>query len=569
MSSLLIGIDLGTSTTEAAIYRNGRPEMILNLDGTPVTPSAVGIDRDGNWVAGSRAKAQYLLEPERTAIEVKRLTGSGKRLTLGKADYSPVELQEKLLSYVRQYACAFLGENVDRAVISVPAYFDHSQRMETILAGEMAGFTVERIISEPTAAAMSYGLEHLDEESHVLVYDLGGGTFDVTLLEMFGGVLEVKASSGDNRLGGKDFDELLMNELYRRFRKNHHADLRNDRQAAARIKEAAEQCKIDLSRQESARVLLPALFVRDGKPVDMDEIVTREDFERLALALVERTHAPMEQVLQDTGLLREEIDHILLVGGSTRMPMIARDVTAFFGKAPLSAVHPEYAVAMGASILAGIISGEIDPEEGLIMTDVSAFSLGIRAENRTGDFHYMSVIIPRNTTIPVSRTEVYETSSDNQTEAKIEVYQGESPSVRDNHFLGEFTVKGIPKGKKGKELIDVTFAYDLNALLKVKAVIRSTGKEADTEISLKEAGESLDLSKWKEAPGAKECRTVIRRAERILNQAGADPGSLETEIGLALDRLKEALIRENEEKIKEYRKLLEQMVAYQNSQQPG
>lgn len=565
--SALIGIDLGTSTTEAAIYRYGQPEMILNLDGNAVTPSAVGIDEAGNWVAGARAKAQYLLEPERTAIEVKRMTGTGGTITLGKAEYTPAELQEKLLSYVRQYACAYLGENVDRAVISVPAYFDHAQRMETILAGQMAGFTVERIINEPTAAAMSYGLEHMDEESHVLVYDLGGGTFDVTLLEMFGGVLEVKASSGDNQLGGKDFDELLMKELYRRFEKKHHISLRQNRQAAARIKEAAEQCKMDLSSRDSARILLPALCASDGKPVDMNETLSRAEFEKLSAGLLERTHAPMEQVLQDAGIDRDDIDHIILVGGSTRMPMIAKDVEVFFGKPPVTAVHPEFAVAMGASILGGIISGEIEPDEGLIMTDVNAFSLGIRAGDGSGrHFNHMSVIIPRNTTIPVSRTEQYDTSSDNQTEAKIEVYQGESPLASENHFLGEFTVKGIPKGKKGKESIEVTFAYDLNALLKVTAKIQSTGKEAQTEINLKEAGEKVDLEKWKDAPGAKEYRTLIRRVERLLKQEDNDLGWIRTEIAIALDRLKEALIREDEEKIREYGNLLGEIISARSTQ---
>ena len=565
--SVLIGIDLGTSTTEAAIYRYGQPEMILNLDGNAVTPSAVGIDEAGNWVAGARAKAQYLLEPEKTAIEVKRMTGTGGTITLGKAEYTPVELQEKLLSYVRQYACAYLGENVDRAVISVPAYFDHAQRMETILAGEMAGFTVERIINEPTAAAMSYGLEHMDEESHVLVYDLGGGTFDVTLLEMFGGVLEVKASSGDNQLGGKDFDDLLMKELYRRFEKKHHISLRQNRQAAARVKEAAEQCKIDLSCQDSAQILLPALCVADGKPVDMNETITRPEFEKMTAELLERTHAPMEQVLQDAGIDREEIDHIILVGGSTRMPMIAKDVEAFFGKPPVCAVHPDFAVAMGASILGGIISGEIEPEEGLIMTDVNAFSLGVRAGDGSGlNFNLMSVIIPRNTTIPVSRTEQYSTSFDNQTEAKIEVYQGESRLASNNHFLGEFMIRGFPKGKKGKESLEVTFAYDLNALLKVTAVISSTGKEATTEINLKEATKKVDLEKWKDAPGAKEYRTLIRRVERSLRQDEGGLVWMQEEIAIALDRLKEALIREDQEKIDEYGKLLEQVTSERNNQ---
>ena len=311
----------------------------------------------------------------------------------------------------------------------------------------------------------------------------------------------------------------------------------------------------------SLTIQLSAICVADGKPVDMNETITRPEFEKLTSDLLERTHAPMEQVLQDAGIDREDIDQIILVGGSTRMPMIAKDVEVFFGKPPVSAVHPEFAVSMGASILGGIISGEIESDEGLIMTDVNAFSLGIRAGDGTGhNFNKMSVIIPRNTTIPVSRTEKYDTSSDNQTEAKIEVYQGESRLATENHFLGEFIIRGIPKGKKGKESIDVTFAYDLNALLKVTAVVTSTGKEATTEINLKEAVEKVDPEKWKDAPGAKEYRTLIRRVERTLKQEEGRPAWIQTEIAIGLNRLKEAIIREDEDKIREYSELLEQIV---------
>ncbi len=557
--SVVIGIDLGTSTTEASVFRNGAPEMIPNPDGSVITPSAVGLDETGNWIAGSRAKARYLLDPENVAIEVKRKTGLGETIRLGKSEYEPMELQTRLLSYVRHYASVYLGEDVRQAVISVPAYFDHAQRMETILAGEAAGFTVERILNEPTAAAMSYGLEHLEEESHVLVYDLGGGTFDVTLLEMFEGVLEVKATSGDNELGGKDFDEALEMELLRRFKKKNGVNLESDRSAMARIKDAAEKCKIQLSQQEEARVLLPAVCVKNGKPLEMNEIITRNEFEHLVEALIRRTHGPLETVLQDAQIEPDEIDQIILVGGSTRMPVVARDIEDFLGKAPTSAVHPDFAVASGAAIQAGIISGEIDPSEGLIMTDVNAFSLGIRAGDGYGDFDFMSVIIPRNTTIPVSRKEVYMTSSYNQTEARIEVYQGESRSVSHNHFLGEFMIRGIPKGAPGKEKISVSFSYDMNALLKVTAVIESTGKEAEVVINLMEKEEKIDLSKWKDAPGAREFRMIIRRTERLMEQEDLEE-SARTEIQRSLDGLKKALIQQDVQKLQEYADRLEKML---------
>lgn len=544
--SVLIGIDLGTSTTEAAIYRNGKKEMIRNLDGRAVTPSAVGIDTGGNWVVGERARAQYLLSPENTAIEVKRKTGSGESITIGRNRYSPVELQSKLLSYVRTYAAEYLGENVTRAVISVPAYFNDVQRRETVRAGELAGFSVERILNEPTAAALSYGLEHMDEESHVLVYDLGGGTFDVTLLEMFDGVLEVKASSGDNQLGGKDFDERLMNLLYDRFREKHGRDLRQDPYAAVRIKDEAERCKMVLSEQETCHVLLPAVCTVDGAPVELDETVTRSQFEDLCRDLVQRTHQPIDTVLGDAGIEAEEIDRIILVGGSTRMPMISRDIAAFLGKEPDRAVNPDYAVAEGAAIQAGIISGEIRPEDSLIMTDVNPYTLGIRSAHGFDD-DIMSVIIPRNVTIPVTRTEKYYTRYPFQTAAQIEVYQGESRIATHNHALGSFTVRDIPPRGAGEESIDVRFSYDLNGILNVTAILNSTGKEASIQIDMsKDTGEAPDLSKWKDAQEAKQYRALIRTAERLLaGKSGKLPSDLREDMEEALNDLKRALVLGN------------------------
>lgn len=334
----IIGIDLGTSTTEAAVYQDGKPVIMLNFDGKEVTPSVVGLDDTGNVIVGEKAEGQQLLAPERTVREVKRLIGTDELVTMGKRQYSPVEISSMILSYVRNYAGKYLDSDITRAVISVPAYFDELQRQETMEAGRAAGFMVDRIINEPTAAALSYGLEHMDEESYVLVYDLGGGTFDVTLLEMFEGVLEVKASSGDNKLGGKDFDQRLIDYLVRQFQQKHGIDLTKDLYAMARVRDEALRCKIALSAQEEYAVQLPVLVMKDDVPCAMDEVVTRTKFEELIQDLVERTHEPIKVVLSDSGISASELDKILLVGGSTRVPLVRKDIEAYFGRKPEAAV---------------------------------------------------------------------------------------------------------------------------------------------------------------------------------------------------------------------------------------
>ncbi len=558
--STIIGIDLGTSTTEAAIFRNGRKELILNPDGMVITPSAVGIEESGNWIVGNRAREQYLLFPERTAIEVKRKTGLNETISLGSTRYTPVELQAKLLSYVRSYASEYLGENIDRAVISVPAYFNDIQRRETVRAGERAGFTVERILNEPTAAALSYGLEHMKEESHVLVYDLGGGTFDVTLLEMFDGVLEVKASGGDNQLGGKDFDERLMDTLVQRFQNRHGKNLRKDRRAMAQIKEETEKCKMALSETKAYHILIPAICVLNGKPIELDETVTRSQFEEMTRDLLQRTHEPIDRVLSDADLSEDDLDLVILVGGSTRMPMVARDIREYLGREPAIAVHPEYAVAEGAAVQAGMISGEIDPADGLIMTDVNPYTLGVRT-NDDGRGDHMSVVIPRNVTIPVTRTERYHTSVDYQTEVLIEVYQGESMIASHNHQLGKFSVRNIPSRRAGEEKLDISFSYDLNGMLKVSAKLVSTGAEKSIEIDMTaDRAEKPDLSKWKDAAGAKIFRTVIRTAERILGKDNDLPGFLTEDIQAELDDLKMALVTGDTDAAKEAGERLEELL---------
>lgn len=548
----IIGIDLGTSTTEAAVYQEGKPVIMLNFDEKEVTPSVVGLDDTGNVIVGERAEAQLLLAPERTVREVKRLIGTDELVTMGKRQYSPVEISSMILSYVRNYAGKYLDKDITRAVISVPAYFDELQRQATMEAGRAAGFMVDRIINEPTAAALSYGLEHMDEESYVLVYDLGGGTFDVTLLEMFEGVLEVKASSGDNKLGGKDFDQRLIDYLTKQFQEKHGIDLTNDLYAMARVRDEALRCKVALSTQEEYAVQLPVLIIKDDVPYAMDEIVTREKFEELIQDLVERTHEPIHVVLSDSGISASELDKILLVGGSTRVPLVRRDIEAYFGRKPEAAVDPDYAVAQGSAIQAAIISGMIDESNEIVMTDVNPYTLGVRAI-RGYDDAYMSVIIPRNKTIPTTKKQRFYTSWDGQTAAVIEVYQGESSSVRYNHCIGEFVLKGIPDRAAGKEAIEVSFSYNQNGMLQVTGTIVSTGTEASIEINmLNTKEERVDVSGWKSAGLAGDYRASIRRAEKWVKNHTDDERAEDL-----LYCLKKAVLEEDENLADEYEEKLQ------------
>ena len=548
----VIGIDLGTSTTEAAVFQDGKPVMVKNFENDVITPSVIGLDEEGGFVIGERARAQYLMAPERTAIEIKRKMGTDETITLGSGTFTPVELSAKLLEYVKQYVSDYMGEEITRAVISVPAYFDDIQRKATVAAGAKAGLEVERILNEPTAAALSYGLDHMEEESHILVYDLGGGTFDVTLLEMFEGVLEVKASSGDNKLGGKDFDECLIEWMIHEFEKENHVNLRKDSFAMARLKDEAEKCKKHLSTEDSWRISIPFLLNKNGKPLGFDKTITVEFFEQLIAPLVERTHQPIDVVLSDSGIAPSEIDKVILVGGSTRVPLIARDIREYLNMEPELSVNPDFAVAEGAAIQAAIIEGLIDNEESLVVTDVNPYTLGVRVTDGISN-DCMSVVIPRNVTIPVMRSEIYYTYADGQTDADIEVYQGESSIASHNHLLGKFRISGIPVRKAGEERIRVEFSYNLNGMLEVEAKIVSTGKQASIEIDMMESekSERIDVSMWKDAPGAKAFRTVIRRAERRLRELEEKEPLLSEELQDSLYHLKEALIKGDMEQAEE------------------
>ncbi len=506
------------------------------------------INQKGEIITGRNAKDQYLLRPEDTVMEVKRLMGSGQKTVIGGKEYTPEQISSYILKYLKEYAQDHIGEEVTSAVITVPAYFTDSQRKATVEAGKLAGLKVERIINEPTAAALAYGIDHLDNNSHIMVYDLGGGTLDVTVLEMFDGVLEVKASSGNNTLGGKDFDQRLIDYLVGEFEKKQGIDISDDIEVIARLKNEAEQCKISLSSQESYKVSLPFAADRDGVPVSIEEEITRDNFEQMISDLIESTGKPVSIALKDSGLEKEDIDLVLLVGGSTKIPCVKKFLQSVMAREPQSIVDPDLAVVTGAVIQAGIISNELSEKDSIIITDVCPYTLGVETmEHIRGIpvFDRFDVIIPRNTTIPVSKKEEYATTYDNQQSVDVKAYQGDYSRASRNSFLGEFRLSGIPPAPAHKEKIDIMFTYDINGILQVDAVIVSTGKKAGITISTneKDTAEEIDLDTWKDAPGAKKYGGIIRRGESALKTMDTHP--LKTELDDAIKELKRAIIRKD------------------------
>ncbi|MDR1970530.1 MAG: Hsp70 family protein [Treponema sp.] len=545
--SRIVGIDLGTSTSEIACIVEGTPKLLPNRQGKLITPSVVHIGQDGTILVGEEAAEYLFTRPDCTFMEVKRLTGSGETLKAHGKEYAPEEIQAMLLGYLVRCAEAALKEKIKRAVITVPAYFTDVQRRATAKAGELAGLQVERIINEPTAAALDYGLSNLKDCKNVLVYDLGGGTLDVTVLELFEGVIDVKASSGNNHLGGKDFDEIIMARL---------ADPEKDERALMRLKKAAEECKIALSAQDEYKVSLPFLLTgKDGKPVSVEKTVSRLNFEEWVREKVASTKEPMLSALGDAKLKPEDLQVVLLVGGSTRIPCIRSLVEHTLGAVPRSLVDPDLTVARGAAIQAGLIEGSINNED-LVLTDVCPYTLGT-APLKYGVFGKRLVfdpLIPRNTTIPAEKAMIYTTASDFQTSVVIDVYQGESSDPEHNERLGELRLTGIPPDRQGKEQIEVTFGYDMNGILQVKAGVVSTGKQVSAEISTTgvRAKPVLDLSTWEKAEGARQFRPLIRKAEKLI-ASGRDMGD---DIKLLVDRLKESLLLQNREQADDLREEL-------------
>lgn len=547
----IVGIDLGTSTSEIAVLADGQPKVIPNHLGELITPSVVHIAVNGDILVGAEAAELVLLEPECTFMEVKRLFGSEETLFAHGAAYTTEKLQSYILRYLADCAEKYLGEPVKRAVITVPAYFNDVQRRLTVTAGELAGLEVMRIINEPTAAALDYGLAHMEDMKHILVYDFGGGTLDVTVLELFEGVVDVKASRGNNQLGGKDFDAAIVRYLTEIFRKEHSVDLAGNVRAMMRVRKAAQEAKIALSSTNKHTVQLPFL----SGELAMQTELSRTQFEDLIRNMADSTGEQIKTAITDAGLSKTDIGLVLLVGGSTRIPYIADVVHRSLGIEPSSLLDPDLAVVRGAAIQGGIISGELASE--LVMTDVCPFTLGTDVLADT--FMPRTVfdpIIPRNTTIPVSKKKTYFTVHDDQTMVDVRVYQGEYSDPKKNQLLGNFLLKGIPPAPAGTEPLEVEFAYDINGILQVEARVVSNGRAENITISTVgvEPRPAIDLSKWLEAKNAKKYRPAIRRAERI----AASGSEWADELELAVQKLKEALVTESAEDIKDnYEELLE------------
>lgn len=480
----IVGIDLGTTNSAVSYIHKGKPEMILSPRKERIIPSVVLIDPQGDIIVGEDARAALVAMPDRTIAAVKRKMGSSERIPLAEKNLLPQEVSALILKELKSYIDNKLGEGEKEAVITVPAYFTDEQRRATKQAGELAGFVVERIINEPTAAALAFGLKNKKKDGHVLVYDLGGGTFDVSVVEIMSGLLEVKASTGNNQLGGEDFDWRLVDWFAEQIMAEHGVDPRMDIRAKALLKEEAENIKKELSTKSVISVSIPIVTMKEGTPISLFTTITREQFVGLIDDLLEETMTSVQNVLQDASLKVDDVDEVLLVGGSTRIPRVYEKIESFFGKKPRTDVNPDEAVALGAGVQAGLKSGAL-AKSGLVVTDVSPFSMGIAVlkesgfTERPGGF---APIIPRNTTIPVTRKQTFHTVYPGQTEVVIEIYQGEHEWVKHNHRLGEFILEGIPANTTRQEPIDVTFRYNLNGILEVTALCVSTGKEMSVTV---------------------------------------------------------------------------------------
>jgi molecular chaperone DnaK len=472
--SKVIGIDLGTTNSCVAVMEGGEAVVIANAEGNRTTPSVVGFKKDGERVVGETAKRQAITNPERTVISIKRYMGTNHKVTIDDKSYSPQEISAMILQKLKADAEAYLGQTVTQAVITVPAYFNDAQRQATKDAGKIAGLEVLRIVNEPTAAALAYGLEK-DQDQTILVYDLGGGTFDVSILELGDGIFEVKATSGDNRLGGDDFDQVIIDYLVAEFKKEHGVDLSKDKAAVQRLKDAAEKAKKELSGVLTTTISLPFITVVDGVPQHMEVSLSRAKFEELSAQLVERTMGPTRQALADSGLSVNQIDKIVLVGGSTRIPAVQDAIKRLLGKEPYKGVNPDEVVAIGAAIQAGVLTGDV---KDVVLLDVTPLSLGI--ETAGGVFTKM---IERNTTIPTSKSQIFSTYADNQTSVEIHVLQGERSMAADNKTLGRFMLGDIPPAPRGIPQIEVTFDIDANGIVNVSASDKGTGKSQKITIT--------------------------------------------------------------------------------------